>query len=135
MLSAASRVAAIERPRGEPSGDRERRRVVVGVGWGRSGVARALGPLGGAGGVRLAAFGGDAGGAVLGADAAAFGHHRGARAAGVGWWVGFGCRDPAGGPGRHRSSESLSATCARGTAKCPARVKCIGPVHLTDTLN
>ena len=81
----------------------ERRRIVVGVGWCRSGVARALGPPGGAGIVVLAAFGGDAVGAVLGAGAAAFGHHRGALAAGVGWWVGFGCRIPPvdrGGTGR-----------------------------------
>jgi DivIVA domain-containing protein len=75
----------------------ERWWFLVSVGLGRSGVARALGPLGGAGIVVLAAFGGDAVGAVLGAGAAAFGHHRGALAAGVGWWVGVGGWDPAGG--------------------------------------
>jgi hypothetical protein len=39
------------------------------------------------------------------------------------------------GAGRRRSLESLSATCARGTAKCTAHVKYIGPVHFSDTLN
>src|SRR6202007_1281803 len=45
----------------------------------------------------LSAFGGDAVGAVLGAGAAAFGHHRGALGAVVAGWVGFGGRHAADG--------------------------------------
>ena len=102
MLSAASRVAAIERPRGAHA-----RRPRTAVGRCRSGLGpvriACARPAGRCGGVIMAAFGGDTVGAVLGAGAAAFGHHGGALAAGVGWWVGFGCRDAAGGPGRHGS--------------------------------
>jgi hypothetical protein len=43
----------------------------------------------------VSALGGDAGGAVLGAGAPAFGHHRGALGAVVGGWVGFGRREEA----------------------------------------
>jgi hypothetical protein len=43
------------------------------------------------------AFGGDALGVVLGAGAAAFGHHCGAVLAVVGGWVGFGGWHTAGG--------------------------------------
>ena len=49
-----------------------------------------MGLAGGAGVVVGVAFGGHAVGAVLGAGAAAFGHHGGAIAAVVRWWVGFG---------------------------------------------
>jgi len=53
----------------------ERRRVVVGLGWGWPDTACWLwAPLFAV----LSAFGGDAVGAVLGAGAPAFGHHRGA---------------------------------------------------------
>jgi hypothetical protein len=47
--------------------------------------------------VVLPAFGGDAVRPVLGAGAAALGHHRRAFAAVVERWIGFDCRDTAGG--------------------------------------
>ena len=75
--------------------------VVVGWWWGRSEAGRKLGAPSRKGLPVLSAFGGDAVGAVLGAGAAAFGHHGGPLAAVVLRWVGFG-----GGHGAHRATQT-----------------------------
>jgi hypothetical protein len=79
--------------------------VVVGLGWGRPDVAQALGPSGQAGVVILSAFGGDAVGAVLGAGAALFGHHRAPLGALVQRWISFGCRYTTGAQAQTREQQ------------------------------
>jgi hypothetical protein len=60
-------------------------------------MAHVVGPVAHAGVAILSAFGGDAVGAVLGAGAAPFGHHRGSVTAILSRRVGFRCRHAAGG--------------------------------------